>query len=49
MQTEEEASSTCGDFRLRFLSNVDPVDVSRAKKDLNPEETLVSAACSWTG
>lgn len=26
---------------LRFLANVDPVDVARATKDLNPEETMV--------
>ncbi len=27
--------------RLRFLANVDPVDVARATEGLNPEETLV--------
>ena len=28
-------------YRLRFLSNVDPVDVRRTLYDLDPEETLV--------
>lgn len=27
---------------LRFLANVDPVDVARATQGLDPEETLVS-------
>ncbi|KAM3577896.1 hypothetical protein VYU27_000001 [Nannochloropsis oceanica] len=40
-KTEEEGSSSCRDFRLRFLSNVDPVDVARAQEKLDPEETLV--------
>jgi glucose-6-phosphate isomerase len=40
-QTEEEGSQSCRDFKLRFLSNVDPVDVARAQRALNPEETLV--------
>jgi glucose-6-phosphate isomerase len=26
---------------LRFLANVDPIDVARALSGLNPEETLV--------
>jgi len=26
---------------LRFLANVDPIDVARALKNINPEETLV--------
>lgn len=30
-KTEEEGSRTAQDFQLRFLSNVDPVDVSRAQ------------------
>lgn len=30
-KTEEEGSVTSEDFQLRFLSNVDPVDVSRAQ------------------
>lgn len=30
-KTEEEGSVTSQDFQLRFLSNVDPVDVSRAQ------------------
>jgi glucose-6-phosphate isomerase len=25
---------------IRFLANVDPIDVARALTDLNPEETL---------
>lgn len=40
-KTEEEGSQSCRDFRLRFLSNVDPVDVARAQEKLDPEETLV--------
>lgn len=28
-------------YKLRFLSNVDPVDVRRTLYDLDPEETLV--------
>ena len=27
--------------KLRFLANVDPIDISRATEDLNPEETLI--------
>lgn len=38
---------------LRFLANVDPVDVARATQGLDPEETLVISllrknACGWT-
>lgn len=41
LRTEEEGSSKGKGFTLRFLSNVDPVDVARCTADLNPQETLV--------
>ncbi|GJD10850.1 Glucose-6-phosphate isomerase, cytosolic [Galdieria sulphuraria] len=40
LRTEKVASAAAGDRVLRFLSNVDPVDVKRATDKLNPEETL---------
>jgi glucose-6-phosphate isomerase len=41
-KTEVTSRSDRSEFyRLRFLSNVDPVDVRRTLYDLNPEETLV--------
>eukprot|EP00871_Galdieria_phlegrea_P003320 jgi/Galph1/398/GphlegSOOS_G5206.1 len=40
LRTEKMASTTAGDRQLRFLSNVDPVDVKRATDKLNPEETI---------
>ncbi|GJQ11822.1 hypothetical protein GpartN1_g3613.t1 [Galdieria partita] len=40
LRTEKVASAAAGDRVLRFLSNVDPVDVKRATDKLNPEETM---------
>lgn len=40
LRTEKVASASAGDRTLRFLSNVDPVDVKRATDKLNPEETM---------
>jgi len=40
LRTERVASAAAGDRILRFLSNVDPVDVKRATDKLNPEETM---------
>lgn len=34
------AGSRATGRELRFLANVDPIDVARALKDLDPEETL---------
>ena len=41
------ANAAAAGRRLRFLANVDPVDVSRALEGLNPETTLV-IICSKT-
>ncbi len=35
------AARACEGRSLRFLANVDPIDVARALNGLNPEETLV--------
>jgi glucose-6-phosphate isomerase len=41
-EQQHAADQDLNDFyRLRFLSNVDPVDVRRTLYDLDPEETLV--------
>ena len=45
--TDPEASSCSSGRILRFLANVDPVDVSRSLRGLNPESTLV-VICSKT-
>jgi glucose-6-phosphate isomerase len=41
LKTDPEASREASGRTLRFLANVDPVDVSRALAGLNPETTLV--------
>ena len=41
LRTDEIASRAAAGRTLRFLANVDPVDVSRALQGLNPENTLV--------
>ncbi|KAK9054364.1 hypothetical protein SSX86_025442 [Deinandra increscens subsp. villosa] len=41
LQTDSEACKSAGGRQLRFLANVDPVDVARNISGLNPETTLV--------
>jgi len=41
LKTETEGINSSLGYTLRFLSNVDPVDVERACADLDPEETLI--------
>ncbi|KAI3761199.1 hypothetical protein L1987_51610 [Smallanthus sonchifolius] len=41
LQTDSEASKSAGGRQLRFLANVDPVDVARNISGLNLETTLV--------
>jgi glucose-6-phosphate isomerase len=41
LKTEPSASKQSAGRQLNFLANVDPIDVSRALKGLDPEETLV--------
>ncbi|EEC43144.1 isomerase glucose-6-phosphate isomerase [Phaeodactylum tricornutum CCAP 1055/1] len=41
LKTEPEGINSALGYSLRFLSNVDPVDVERTCADLDPEETLV--------
>ncbi|KAF0928877.1 hypothetical protein E2562_010735 [Oryza meyeriana var. granulata] len=41
LQTDPEAAKSAKGRQLRFLANVDPVDVARSIKDLDPETTLV--------
>eukprot|EP00188_Purpureofilum_apyrenoidigerum_P006322 Plantae.Rhodophyta-Purpureofilum_apyrenoidigerum.ctg9612.p1 GENE.Plantae.Rhodophyta-Purpureofilum_apyrenoidigerum.ctg9612~~Plantae.Rhodophyta-Purpureofilum_apyrenoidigerum.ctg9612.p1 ORF type:complete len:546 (+),score=104.96 Plantae.Rhodophyta-Purpureofilum_apyrenoidigerum.ctg9612:145-1638(+) len=41
LRTEPSAKKAADGRRLRFLANVDPIDVSRATDGLNPETTLV--------
>ncbi len=41
LKTEPEGVNKSLGYTLRFLSNVDPVDVARACDDLDPEETLI--------
>ncbi|KAI3785553.1 hypothetical protein L1987_44673 [Smallanthus sonchifolius] len=41
LQTDPEASKSAGGRQLRFLANVDPVDVARNISGLDPETTLV--------
>ncbi|KAF3321603.1 glucose-6-phosphate isomerase, cytosolic [Carex littledalei] len=41
LQTDLEAAEYAKGRQLRFLANVDPVDVARSIKDLDPETTLV--------
>lgn len=40
-KTEPEAAKASAGRRLKFLANVDPIDVKRALMDLNAETTLV--------
>lgn len=41
LKTEPEGIDAALGYNLRFLSNVDPVDVERTVADLNPEETMI--------
>ncbi|KAK9066679.1 hypothetical protein SSX86_014002 [Deinandra increscens subsp. villosa] len=41
LQTDPEAAKSAGGRQLRFLANVDPVDVARNISGLDPETTLV--------
>jgi glucose-6-phosphate isomerase len=41
LKTEPEGVTSALGYNLRFLANVDPVDVERTCADLDPEETLV--------
>lgn len=41
MRTDEGCKKSSEGRSLRFLANVDPVDVSRALEGLDPEETLI--------
>lgn len=41
LKTEPEGMNSALGYTLRFLSNVDPVDVERTCSELDPEETLV--------
>ncbi|KAH7648729.1 glucose-phosphate isomerase [Cryptosporidium bovis] len=41
LRTTEEGSESSSGRRLRFLANVDPIDIKRATEGLHPETTLV--------
>ncbi|NQD37492.1 glucose-6-phosphate isomerase [Permianibacter sp. IMCC34836] len=41
LRTEPKCAAAAEHRRLRFLANIDPIDLARATHDLNPEETLV--------
>mmetsp|Transcript_43164 Transcript_43164/g.101217 ORF Transcript_43164/g.101217 Transcript_43164/m.101217 type:complete len:595 (-) Transcript_43164:83-1867(-) len=41
LKTEPEGVNSSLGYSLRFLSNVDPVDVERTCSELDPEETLI--------
>ena len=41
LRTDEAGFRASNGRVLRFLANVDPIDVRRCTADLNPEETLV--------
>jgi glucose-6-phosphate isomerase len=41
LKTEPEGVNSALGYSLRFLANVDPVDVERTCADLDPEETLI--------
>lgn len=41
LKTDPEAAAAASGCKLRFLANVDPIDVQRALEGLNPETTLV--------
>lgn len=41
LKTEPEGINSSLGYNLRFLANVDPIDVERTCADLDPEETLI--------
>jgi len=41
LKTEPEGINSALGYNLRFLANVDPIDVERTCADLDPEETLI--------
>jgi len=41
LKTDPEGVTSSLGYSLRFLANIDPVDVERACADLDPEETLI--------
>ena len=41
LKTEPEGINSALGYNLRFLANVDPVDIERTCADLDPEETLI--------
>jgi len=41
LRTDQDAAGLAAGRQLRFLANVDPVDVARALNGLDPEQTLV--------
>lgn len=41
LATDPDAAAAAAGRRLRFLANVDPIDVTRALRDLDPATTLV--------
>ena len=41
LRTDPDCAKTAEGRRLRFLANVDPIDVTRATEGLDPENTLV--------
>jgi glucose-6-phosphate isomerase len=41
LKTDAEGVNSSLGYTLRFLANIDPVDVERACADLDPEETLI--------
>eukprot|EP00814_Leptocylindrus_danicus_P006454 CAMPEP_0116004790 /NCGR_PEP_ID=MMETSP0321-20121206/799_1 /TAXON_ID=163516 /ORGANISM="Leptocylindrus danicus var. danicus, Strain B650" /LENGTH=793 /DNA_ID=CAMNT_0003473133 /DNA_START=24 /DNA_END=2405 /DNA_ORIENTATION=+ len=41
LKTEPDGINSALGYNLRFLSNVDPVDIERTCADLDPEETLI--------
>ncbi|XP_076949761.1 glucose-6-phosphate isomerase, cytosolic 1-like [Bidens hawaiensis] len=48
LQADPGASKLAGGRQLRFLANVDPVDVARNISGLNPETTLVVVSKTFT-
>ena len=41
LRTEPQCAAAAGDRKLRFLANIDPIDLARATHGLKAEETLV--------
>ena len=41
LRTDKSAAKAADGRKLKFLANVDPIDVTRALEDCDPEETLV--------